>query len=122
MLRIAVLGESPCAGCRANCCRQNGHEYAVLLEDRERRKFAPFAEQVAVNAESGVAVESVLPYRDGRCIFLGSDNLCTIYEDRPANCRRFQCVSGFHLAGSDIERHSIFLDRNRDVLVRIQQM
>jgi len=25
------------------------------------------------------------------------------------NCRRFACTSGFHLRGSDLRRHSLFL-------------
>lgn len=114
-LRLAIVGESPCHLCRANCCKQNGHEYAVLLEGDERRKFAAFSEDVPIAAEAGVRIERVLPYRDGRCAFLDADNRCTIYEDRPINCRRFQCVSGYHLGGSAIGEHSLFLRRNADV-------
>jgi Fe-S-cluster containining protein len=123
-LRLAILGESPCHLCTANCCKQNGHEFAVLLEgERERRRFAPFAVDVAVRGADGVArSERVLPYRRGRCAFLGEDDRCTIYEDRPVNCRRFQCVSGYHLGGGDLRRHSEFLERNPDVLARLEAM
>ena len=41
-VRLAILGASPCHLCRANCCKQNGHEFAVLLRDDEIRRFAPF--------------------------------------------------------------------------------
>jgi Fe-S-cluster containining protein len=116
-LRLAILGDSPCDLCTAACCRQNGHAYAVLLEGEERRRFAPWAMDVAIAGDGGAVVsERVLPYRDGRCVFLGGDNLCAIYEDRPVNCRRFQCIGGYHLGGGRIGCHSQFLSANRDVV------
>src|SRR4051794_39411590 len=120
-LRLAILGASPCYQCRANCCKQNGHEYAVLLEADEWRKFAPFATDVPIDRGGGdVVVERVLPSRDGRCGFLGADDRCTIYDDRPRNCRRFECVPGYHVGGSDVRRHSEFLRRNPDVLEMLE--
>lgn len=115
-MRLAILGDSPCHLCYAACCKQNGHAYAVLLEGDERRKFRPFAEQVSIMHDGLTVSESVLPYREGRCIFLGPDDRCTIYEDRPANCRRFQCVRYYHDGGADLTRHGEFLQRNRRVL------
>ena len=114
-LRLAILGPSPCHLCRANCCKQNGHDYAVLLEADEWRRFAPFCVEVRVDAGACVTTERVLPYRDGRCQFLDDDDRCTIYEDRPANCRKFECAPGFHFGGSDVSGHSVFLQRNPDV-------
>jgi Fe-S-cluster containining protein len=112
-MRIAIVGPSPCQACHANCCKQNGHEYAVLLEESEWRKFAPFCEKVRVDAGEGVvATERVLPYVNGRCQFLEEDDRCTIYEDRPINCRKFECAPGFDSRGA----HSAFLQRNPDVL------
>ena len=114
-LRLAILGDSPCDLCTAACCRQNGHAYAVLLEGDERRKFGPWAVELAVARGGGVvASERVLPYRDGRCVFLGGDSRCTIYDDRPANCRRFQCVDGFHAGG--MGNHGGFLRANPHVV------
>jgi hypothetical protein len=123
-LRLAILGASPCGGCRANCCRQNGHDYAVLLDGAdERRRFQAFCVEVQVAAAGArVVSERVLPYRDGRCQFLGDDDRCTIYEDRPLNCRRFECAPGFHLLGSDLTGHSEFLRRNPDVLQRLETL
>lgn len=82
-IRLAILGESPCHDCYAACCRQNGHDFAALLQGEEVRKFRPFATKVPIRANGHVVVETVLPYRDGRCVFLGDDDRCTIYEDRP---------------------------------------
>jgi Fe-S-cluster containining protein len=115
--RLAILGDSPCDLCTAACCRQNGHEFAVLLEGEfERRRFAPFSRDVAVNSGGRVVVERVLPYRDGRCVFLGTDNRCTIYDDRPRNCPRFQCIDGFRRRGGDTGGHGEFLRLNPRVL------
>ena len=120
-LRLAILGDSPCHLCTAACCRQNGHDYAVLLQgEAERRKFAPWSVDVRIDTrdEHGtrVTVERVLPYQDGRCVFLGHDNLCMIYEDRPLSCRQFQCVSGYRTVASNPGGHSDFLQNNPPVL------
>lgn len=115
-LRLAILGDSPCDLCTAACCRQNGHEYAVLLDgEAERRRFAPWSRDVRMDAGGQGVVERVLPYRDGRCVFLGEDDRCTIYEDRPVNCRRFQCVDAFH-PGGRVGEHGRFLRLNSHVL------
>lgn len=121
-IRLAIFGDCPCERCVAACCKQNGHDYAVLLEGDERRKFAAFCVEVKVDSGTHVAVERVLPYREGRCVFLGRDDRCTIYADRPANCRRFECVSGFHLGGADRSRHSEFLTRNAHVAQMLDEL
>ena len=122
-LRLAILGDSPCDLCTAACCKQNGHDYAVLLEgEQERRRFAAFSVRVSVSAGGTSLVERVLPYLDGRCRFLGEDDRCTIYDDRPANCRRFECVTGYHQGGSTVGRHSLFLSRNPGVLQMLENL
>ena len=88
-LRLAILGESPCDECFAACCKQNGHDFAVLLQGDEVRKFAPFAIDVHIQRGAQLIPERVLPYRNNRCQFLGDDDRCTIYEDRPDTCRNF---------------------------------
>jgi Fe-S-cluster containining protein len=123
-LRLAILGDSPCDLCTAACCKQNGHGYAVLLEgERERRRFAAFSVDVPIDRGGGaVLLERVLPYRDGRCAFLGEDDRCAIYDDRPVNCRRFQCVSGYHGGGATLGSHSTFLRSNRRVLAMLERL
>src|SRR4051812_7821396 len=112
VIRLAILGSSPCGSCYAACCKQNGHEFAVLLQgESERRRFAPWSIDVPMTSddlpERGVAVvtERVIAYRDGRCPFLGDDDLCTIYDDRPGSCRQFECINGFHHRGADLTGH-----------------
>jgi Fe-S-cluster containining protein len=120
-LRIAILGSSPCGQCTSACCRQNGHAYAALLEGEEVRRFAPYAIDARINAGGGrVLVERVLPYLGGRCVFLGDDGECLVYEDRPAACRAFECVRHFNRNG--IGKHDVFLRRNPRVLEMLERI
>lgn len=120
-VRIAVVGDSPCHLCHAACCKQNGHAYAVLLEGDEVRRFAAWSASAMIQtSDAGLVSERVIPYRDGRCPFLGGDDLCTIYEDRPNACRRFQCVRHFNEDG--VGSHGRFLDLNPRVLRILEQL
>ncbi len=128
-IRIAIFGSSPCGSCYAACCKQNGHAFAVLLQgEMERRRFAPWAIDVQIMPddlpESRVApvTERVIAYRDGTCPFLGDDDLCTIYEDRPLACRQFECISGYHYADGDMTGHSRFLQLNDAVLQLLNRL
>jgi Fe-S-cluster containining protein len=119
-LRLAILGASPCGTCTAACCKQNGHEYAAILRGQEVRRFAAFAVDVPVRSGDRVIVERVLPYVDGRCQFLGHEDRCTIYEDRPGACRAFQCIEQFNRDG--VGSHGPFLRRNAVVLTMLELM
>jgi Fe-S-cluster containining protein len=120
--RVAVVGASPCGQCVAACCKQNGHEYAALLQgDDERRRFAPWSIDVTFAADNGVrTTRRVLPYVSGRCPFLDESDRCRIYEDRPAACRAFQCVTSFNAHGPN--RHGRFLRDNPDVLKLLRSL
>ena len=119
-LRIAMVGASPCEACTAACCKQNGHAYAARLTGDEVRRFAPFAMDVPIDDGAGLSFERVLPYVGGRCQFLGEDDLCAIYEDRPHACRRFQCVDAFNSHGLGL--HGVFLERNPRVLTLLENV
>ena len=120
-LRLAILGSSPCDCCTAQCCRQTVSEYAVLLQGDEARRLAAWSVWLDVADDAGVVrSERVIPYRDGRCPFLGDDDRCTIYEDRPAACRAFECVTHYNRFG--VGRHGYFVARNaavRDLLTQL---
>ena len=120
--RLAILGQSPCHLCHAACCKASGPEYAVLLEGHERRKFAAFAQSVSIRDGDRIVGEMVLPYRDGRCIFLDQEDRCRIYDDRPVNCRRFECVDAFHHRGGDVTGHRDFLRRNPRVREMLEKL
>jgi Fe-S-cluster containining protein len=120
-VRLAIFGDSPCQECTAACCKQNGHEFAALLREDEVRRFAAFAIDVLLKRDDGeIAFERVLPYVNGRCRFLGDDDRCTIYDDRPVSCRIFQCVSDFNRDG--VGRHGSFLERNPAVLELLKRL
>jgi Fe-S-cluster containining protein len=57
---------------------------------------------------------------NGRCQFLGEDDRCTIYEDRPAACRAFGCIADFNRDG--IGAHGTFLRRNAPVLAMLENL
>lgn len=119
-VRIAIVGASPCEGCGANCCRQNGHEFAVLLRGEEVRRFAAFSVQASFNREGRKVLERVLPYVKGRCQFLDEEERCRIYEDRPMACREFECVRFYNVGG--LGRHGRFLELNPEVCRRLEEM
>jgi Fe-S-cluster containining protein len=112
-VRLAISGESPCDLCTAACCKQNGHTYAARLQDDEIGRFAAFAIDVPItcgDSDNRVTYERVLPYIHGRCQFLGDDDRCTIYDDRPRACRQFQCIDAYNADG--LGAHGGFLQRN----------
>jgi Fe-S-cluster containining protein len=119
-VRIAIVGESPCELCTAACCKQNGHEYAVRLRGDEKRKFAAFAVDVPIERAGEIQFERVLPYVKERCQFLGADDRCAIYEDRPQSCREFQCVEAFNAKGNG--RHGRFLELNPRVCEMLETL
>jgi Fe-S-cluster containining protein len=119
-IRIAILGASPCSTCSANCCKQNGHDFAVLLQDDEPRKFAAFSVDVAIQQNGRIITERVFPYVNGRCQFLDAEDRCTIYEDRPRACRQFECVRYYNIDGAG--RHGRFLELNPDVAARLDAL
>jgi Fe-S-cluster containining protein len=118
-VRIAIVGASPCGLCTAACCKQNGHVYAALLDGDEVRRFAPWSIDAPIHNGPRVVVEKVLPYVNGRCVFLGEDDRCRVYEARPRACRAFECASQFNRHG--IDRHAEFLVRNPSVLEMLQR-
>lgn len=119
-LRIAILGASPCGECTANCCKQNGYEFAVLLRDGELRRFSAYGTWVTFDRDGARRREFVLPYVGGRCQFLGADDRCMIYDDRPMSCRGFECAAAFNARG--VGQHGRFLQLNPDILARLEKM
>jgi Fe-S-cluster containining protein len=84
----AVWKQIDCTTC-ANCCRT----LQVVVDDQDiqrlaerlgmtRRQFT--RRYVRVAEEDGTRHLAATP-----CPFLGSDNRCTVYEDRPRSCRDF---------------------------------
>lgn len=108
--------QPPCEHCEGWCCRQTpGHDFAVLLEEGE-----VYAEAVAIkdpNSWREPKMVNVLPYVDGRCVYLGKDNKCSVYSERPNLCRQFSCTSGWKSRG---DHHGFFLEDNPKVVNLIE--
>lgn len=74
--------EVSCSNCRACCCRLE----VLLVTDTG----VPY-EHIAVDKWGG---ETMLRLEDGWCSALDRDtHMCSIYENRPWNCREFEMAS-----------------------------
>jgi Fe-S-cluster containining protein len=77
-----------CDECKANCCKDLSLGPLLSTSDIERifrhtkMEMSEFVEETQNNR---------FPKKDekGRCIFLGENSRCTIYEARPFDCRLF---------------------------------
>ncbi|USI65722.1 YkgJ family cysteine cluster protein [Lactococcus petauri] len=82
-----VFAEIDCTAC-ANCCKSLGPLFTeadiTRISKYLRMKAADFEAQYLRIDEDGDKVFQTMP-----CPFLGSDNLCSIYEVRPKACREF---------------------------------
>ena len=90
--KLSVLHEEAfdkidCTSC-ANCCKHYSPRFTPPDIKRIAKhldiKEGEFRDKYLVVDEEGDSVSKSAP-----CPFLGSDNYCTIYSVRPADCRRF---------------------------------
>lgn len=75
----------PCNGCKT-CCR--GEEVMIKPEDGDDP--AKYVTVPSIDPVRGVIVQVLAQKQNGDCHYLG-ENGCTIYEDRPAVCRFYDC-------------------------------
>ncbi|MGV8085640.1 MAG: YkgJ family cysteine cluster protein [Candidatus Bilamarchaeum sp.] len=99
----------PCSNCPAKCCRN----YSVSLTDIDLKELAKVANlddsvelELAEGFDPKLAPSFVLNLdgqekkyilrlrrdRKETCVFLGKNNFCTIYENRPRKCRTYPFV------------------------------
>lgn len=76
-----------CLTC-ANCCKNYSPRFKTpdvkRISKHLRLRESVFIDQYLKVDEEGDFVAKTLP-----CPFLGTDNYCTIYDERPSDCRRF---------------------------------
>ncbi len=76
-----------CLQC-ANCCKNFSPRFKTpdvkRISKLLRQRESEFIENYLKVDEEGDYVVNTTP-----CPFLGADNYCSIYEDRPSDCRRF---------------------------------
>lgn len=78
-----------CINCKNHCCGQNKNLKAPILLPNE-------VDLLKESSESFI-VDDITFYRlkrseNGNCIFLGENNRCTIYNDRPYECRIYPYI------------------------------
>ena len=86
-LHEEAFSKIDCLSC-ANCCRN----YSPRFKTPDIKRISK-----VLKMKEGVFIETYLKLDDDGdyvvqstpCPFLGSDNHCSIYEDRPSDCRRF---------------------------------
>lgn len=86
-LHEEAFSKIDCLSC-ANCCRN----YSPRFKTPDIKRISK-----VLKMKDGVFVQTYLKLDDDGdyvvqstpCPFLGSDNHCSIYEDRPSDCRRF---------------------------------
>lgn len=92
----------PCGDCRA-CCESS---HFVHVGVGERESLAAIPSELLFPAPGQPPGTRVMGYDErGRCPMLGSGG-CTIYEQRPATCRVYDCRV-FAAAGIDADRREI---------------
>jgi Fe-S-cluster containining protein len=83
-------------GC-AHCChlRADATEDEGFLLYEKAEELGVDWEKLEKQSKYGDAIEFIkgLDIKDRRCVFLGDDNQCKIYEDRPLSCRSYYVVS-----------------------------
>jgi Fe-S-cluster containining protein len=86
-LHDEVFDEIDCLKC-GNCCRTTGPLFTQKDIERLAKRFrirpGDFIEQYLRLDEEGDYVLQSVP-----CPFLGEDNYCSVYEDRPKACRTY---------------------------------
>lgn len=86
-LHEEAVNRVDCLQC-ANCCKQYSPRFKTpdikRLSKHLRMRESEFIETYLRVDEDGDFVARTLP-----CPFLGEDNFCSIYEERPSDCRRF---------------------------------
>jgi Fe-S-cluster containining protein len=111
-----ITPDPPCNQCQAACCHQSfDHPFAVLLREDEHDQF-PEAVITDLGEGSG-PVWRALPYVDGKCIHLGGDNRCQIYDRRPQGCRDFNCLFSYRLRQ---KYHGFFLEDRPELVAVIE--
>ena len=83
-----------CADCPAYCCKSRfgWTQVALYPWDMANERLVKAMREKDVLIENDYGRES-MKFVDGGCVFLGEDNSCGIYEDRPVSCRNVLCFT-----------------------------
>lgn len=76
-----------CLAC-ANCCKNYSPRFKTP-DIRRISKLLGLKESIFIETYLTLDEEGDFVVKSSPCPFLGTDNACSIYEDRPSDCRRF---------------------------------
>lgn len=76
-----------CLAC-ANCCKNYSPRFKTP-DIKRISKLLGMKESAFIEAYLKLDEEGDFVVKSSPCPFLGSDNHCSVYEDRPSDCRRF---------------------------------
>ena len=86
-LHEEAFSKVDCLQC-ANCCRNYSPRFKTPDVKRISRHLK-MKESVFIETYLRVDEDGDFVARSAPCPFLGADNFCSIYEQRPSDCRRF---------------------------------
>lgn len=91
-------------GCAACCCNYVGvfpHEARLLRGAAVEAGFVIDEERLARQAQKTELTWPELAIEDRRCVFLGEDRTCQVYEHRPSGCRKYLVKNDPELCDSE---------------------
>lgn len=86
-LHEAAFERVDCLSC-ANCCKNYSPRFKTP-DIRRISKMMKMKESVFIDTYLNLDEDGDYVVKSKPCPFLGPDNYCSIYEDRPSDCRRF---------------------------------
>lgn len=86
-LHEKVFAEVDCLTC-ANCCKNYSPRFKTP-DIKRISKLLRLKESVFIDTYLELDADGDYVTKTKPCPFLGSDNYCSIYEDRPSDCKRF---------------------------------
>jgi uncharacterized protein len=86
-LHDAVFEKVDCLTC-AGCCKNYSPRFKVP-DIKRISKVLKMKESTFIDTYLNLDKDGDYVLKRQPCTFLGADNMCTIYEDRPSDCRRF---------------------------------
>ncbi|MBW0177782.1 YkgJ family cysteine cluster protein [Sediminibacterium sp.] len=86
-LHEKAFAEIDCLTC-ANCCKNYSPRFKTP-DIKRISKLLKLKESAFIDTYLSLDTEGDYVTNTKPCPFLGSDNYCSIYEDRPSDCKRF---------------------------------
>ncbi len=86
------ISKKVCTACKARCCYFGGP--TMTLEERNKILDAGNMDHTIENLIEGKLFYDVKD-ENGKCPYLGKNNLCTIHEVRPSVCKTWPVESAF---------------------------